>query len=138
MLQFLLVGILFSVAVLMPVPSDAEQSEKVLAKEIFLNLQDIYRRGVSMEPIRMKFDSPLLSYPQQLQAMRTCGKHMHKNQEFARTVSKKAEALSMDYIYIKVAANPIYTKYCVSCLDDAIESCDELEEAIEEAQHEIQ
>lgn len=103
-----------------------ENSEKVLAKEVIHNLEDLYKRGVGMEKLRV--DSKLAA----------CGVAMRKNQAFAVEVDAKAETLSNKFLMVKIAANPV-SKLCVSCVSWAVKKhCKYLKQAIEEARPSIQ
>ena len=103
-----------------------ESSEKVLAKEVIHNLEDLYKRGVGMEKLRV--DSK----------MEACGVAMRKNQAFAVKVYEKAKILSNKFFMVRVAANPV-SKLCVSCNTWVLKNhCKRLKEAIEEARPSIQ
>ena len=65
-----------------------------------------------------------------------CGQEMRKNQKEVKTLKAKAQKLSNDFIFVRIAANT-YPDLCVSCMTTALEKCTLLKNAINEAKDSV-
>lgn len=97
--------------------------DKHEARAIYDDLATLAEAGRSMQPLRD---------PGDLGSLRECGIRMRENQEKAASLWRRAEALPRSVGAYLVAA-AISMDRCVSCLRDAIESCELAESELREA-----
>ena len=63
-----------------------------------------------------------LRHTNNLDTLKECGNRMRKYQKEAKLLRDRADALPKKYFYLKLAAS--HLNRCVSCLPNALESCD--------------
>ena len=96
---------------------------KKKARAILRDLTTLAKVGRGMQPLRN---------PNDLEALRECGNQMRENQAKVWSLRSRAEALPRS-IGAHLAAAAISMDSCVSCRQDAIESCDVADSDLREA-----
>ena len=108
------------------VAEERQRHSEAIAKadSILRELRQLVNAGRSMETLRD---------PDNLDRLRRCGEQMRRNQARAETLRKRAEALPQSLgIHLAIAATSM--NRCVSCLPDAIQSCELAGDSLQDAE----